>query len=240
MKDRLEAHEQFVLPGIPDSSVSPDYVNSVLEMTPEDVERLRKIRPKKLGIVCRRSQCKEDLHCFRPPDRDLESAPGPCRTCGAVLVDWNEMWIKELRDAPHKFELLKSEWIRHFFFHVPITPRIETYARKHGVDGLAAVAEKQLTQGKMLRFDPNWDWHQTKMLDGNIVHWARHAVACCCRRCMAYWHNIPVSTALSASDVAYFKQLVVLYIRHRMPDLEDAPVPKGALRTSAHPHTMVN
>jgi hypothetical protein len=128
--------------------------------------------------------------------------------------------------------MLKVEWIRHFFFHVPITPRIKGHAQTLGLDGLATLAEHQLMQGKMLQFNPDWDFNQTKMLDGNIVHWARHAVACCCRKCMAYWHNVPTSARLSAQDVEYFKQLIILYIRQRIPDLQYAPAPRKPAQKS--------
>jgi hypothetical protein len=228
MRDRLDAFVHPALRGLSEaSSATPvEYVSSVLDMTAADVERLRKNRPKTLGIVCGRSECKKNLHCFRPPDHDRRRAPGPCGQCGVDLINWNQMWIRDLRDAPRKFEFLKAEWIRHFFFHVPISSRIDAYARNKGLDVLAKVAQEQLTQGKMIRFNEKFDWNQTKMLDGTIVHWARHAVACCCRRCMEYWHNIPSSDSLSDEDIEYFKQLVMLYIQHRMPNLQEAPSPR--------------
>ena len=230
MRQQIERPEQFDLPGMTEELSDQDRIGSVYTMSGEDVERLRKTKPKKLGIRCNRSECDQDLHCFLPPGGAGVNAPGPCRACGANLVDWDAMSIRELQDAHKKFEVLKVEWIRHFFFHVPITSRIDAYARNKGVKGLADVAEHQLTQGKMLRFNSSWDFNQTKMLDGTIVHWARHAVACCCRKCMAYWHNVPVSSNLTESDIDYFRQLVVLYIKDRIPDLQDEPlarVPTG-------------
>jgi len=232
MRQLIERPEQLDLPGMTEALSDQDRIGSVYTMSSEDVERLRKKRPKKLGIKCNRSDCDQDLHCFLPPGRAGLNAPGPCRACGANLVDWDEMSIRELQDAHKKFEVLKVEWIRHFFFHVPITPRIDEYARKRGMKGLADVAQHQLSQGKMLRFDSTWDFNQTKMLDGTIVHWARHAVACCCRKCMAYWHNVPVSSNLTASDIDYFRQLVVLYIKDRIPDLQDEPLARVPARNS--------
>jgi hypothetical protein len=129
------------------------------------------------------------------------------------------MHAREGLTAFQKFELLKNEWIRHFFFHVPLTPRIEAYARRRGLMGLVDIARKHLSQNKMLHFDKRYDATQTKMLDGTIVHWARHAVACCCRRCMAYWHDVPMTATLSTADIDYFGQLIMLYIQHRMPEL---------------------
>ena len=139
------------------------------------------------------------------------------------LVDWEEMW---LRDAPDtdKFAFLQTEWIRHFFFNVPITPSIEEHAQSHGLIGLAGTAERQLRDKRMLTFgSPRWDSYQTPMLRGNIVHWARHAVACCCRQCLSYWHNVPLTQTLNADDVEYLKRLTMKYIRLRLPDIKDEP-----------------
>jgi hypothetical protein len=218
MKIHVDEPAQFSFQGMSNVSMSPDLVRSVAELTGEDVERIKKVRPKKLGIVCGRSECEQNLHCFRPPKRARDSF-GSCQSCGIDLVNWNEMYIRDLTDAPHKFELLKKEWIRHFFFHLSITPRIRSYADKLGTTGLENLAHKQLAMGKMLQFNREWDWNQTKMLDGNIVHWARHAVACCCRRCMAYWHNVSLDATLSDVDIDYFVQLIMLYIDERMSDL---------------------
>lgn len=201
-------------------SNASERIQSVFDLTAADVEKLKRKRPKLLGIVCGRSDCKRDLHCFRPKKLESANSPGRCQECGVELVNWDQMHARDLLSAPEKFELLRKEWIRHFFFHVPLTDRIKAYARKHGVNGLVAVARKQLSKGTMLRFNESLDFNQTAMLDGTIVHWARHAVACCCRRCMAYWHDVPLTAELSATDIDYFEQLLSLYIKERIPDLE--------------------
>jgi hypothetical protein len=128
--------------------------------------------------------------------------------------------VRDLRTVGAKFDCFQTEWIRHFFFHVPITDRIERYATKHGLQGLAEKLEDHLTKEKMLRFMPKLDFRQTKMLDGTIVHWARHATASCCRACMKYWHDIPLERRLTADDVKYLRELGMRFIRLRMPALE--------------------
>jgi hypothetical protein len=135
------------------------------------------------------------------------------------LVNWDEAWLKDLRDVEKKFAFFEMEWVRHFFFHVPITKRIRKYAYEHGLEGLGAILESQLRNKKMLRYIPALDSTQTQMLSGTIVHWARHAVGCCCRRCLTYWHNIPFDHELTDEDIAYFRALVLKFISKRMPDL---------------------
>jgi hypothetical protein len=130
--------------------------------------------------------------------------------------------VRDLRTVGAKFECFQREWIRHFFFHVPISPRIEKYARKHGFKGLSKILEDQLTNKRMLRFIPALDFNQTSMLDGTIVHWARHATASCCRACMKYWHGVSLDRELTSDDVRYFRELGMRYIALRMPNLEPA------------------
>jgi hypothetical protein len=196
-----------------------DFIDSVFDLTPDDVERNKKKKPKLLGIVCSRSDCKRDLHCFDSRSSNLKFAPGECQSCGVALVDWDAVRIRDLRNVHVKFDCFKKEWIRHFFFHVPITMRVETYARKHGMTGLLSILDTQLRKNKMLRFIPPLDWNQTKMLDGTIVHWARHATGSCCRACMKYWHNVPLEQELTNEDIEYFKELARHYIELRIPGL---------------------
>src|SRR6266446_1851836 len=106
---------------------------------------------------------------------------GKCQECGMDLLKWDEVWLRDTRDVDKKFAFFEREWIRHFFFHVPTTSRIRKYAHKHGLEGLGRILQNQLRNKKMLTYIPALDSTQTKMLDGTIVHWARHAVGCCCR-----------------------------------------------------------
>jgi hypothetical protein len=87
MRDRIET-SQLELPGIPVSSARADYVDSVHDLSADDVERLKKIRPKKLGIVCGRPDCNKKLHSYRP-ELSRAGLPAGCQACGAEVVAWN-------------------------------------------------------------------------------------------------------------------------------------------------------
>jgi hypothetical protein len=76
-------------------SGSEDFVDSVLKMSADDVERLKAIRPKKLGIVCGRSECKERLHFFGPPPSRANFPPGPCVACGVEVVHCIQLFVHD-------------------------------------------------------------------------------------------------------------------------------------------------
>jgi len=220
MRSHTDRSAQIEIPGMAEFSGRRERIDSVFDLTSEEVERLKRTKPKTLGIVCGRSECKSDLHCYLPERRGDPCSLGSCQHCGEELVDGDKMRTRWSGvPALAKFDLLKKEWIRHFFFHLPLTPRIEAYACKHGLSGLGDIARKQLNKGTMLQFVASQDFRQTTMLKGTIVHWGRHAVACCCRRCMAYWHNVPLEAELTTSDIDYFGELIMLYVKHRIPDL---------------------
>src|SRR5438552_10613759 len=109
-----------------DDGTQSEIIESVYELTAVDVERLKKTKPKLLGIVCGRTDCKRDLHCFSDRQSaqirvraEPRTADGRCRECGVKLVDWDMVRVRDLRTIGAKFECFQREWIRHFFFHLP-------------------------------------------------------------------------------------------------------------------------
>lgn len=223
MAQAKDSHrKQLSIEGLTQSGNS-EYIESVFDLTEDKVEKLKRTKPKLLGIRCRRTDCAKGLHCFDSAKARPKYERGKCQECGVELVKWDEVWLHDTRDVEKKFAFLETEWIRHFFFHVPTTERIRKYARKHGLAGLGRIIENQLRNKKMLNYIAALDRTQTKMLDGTIVHWARHAVGCCCRGCMNYWHNVPLDHELTDEDIKYFTELALKFIATRMPDLGVGP-----------------
>lgn len=76
-----ELHEQQLLFD-PTIEKQTEQVVSVYDLTAEDVERLKTIKPKLLNIRCRRADCGNNLHCFDAPDARTGSlSPWLC-ACG--------------------------------------------------------------------------------------------------------------------------------------------------------------
>jgi hypothetical protein len=170
---------------------------------------------------CRRTDCSNGLHCFLK-HRTRRTPEGTCITCGVDLIDWSRVHRRDLRDVSHTIEVLKSEHIRHeFWCTVPLTDRAITYARRLGRGGVLASARARIASavGKPAN---DWDGRQTPWEDkGHALHYAQHATATCCRKCIEVWHGIARKEELSATDVEYFAQLLFKYVVTRIPDLAE-------------------
>jgi hypothetical protein len=175
---------------------------------------------KPLKITCTSSDCENGLHCFKAT-KELKAAgqEGACRSCGAQLVDWKRVRSKNLDDAGHTFAAMKQELIRHYFWHVPIDQKAMGHARRKGKSGLRAAMPKRIRQS-VGKEKPFRDGQQTPFT-GNIIYYAQHATASCCRKCMEYWHGIPMGRALSDAEVEYLTKLAVMFIEERLPDLSE-------------------
>jgi len=182
--------------------------------------KLKPLELEPLKVTCTSSDCDNDLHCFKAT-REMKSNDeiGNCRSCGADLVDWGRVFQHDLTDAQYTFDALKFEMIRHHFWHVEIDQKAINYAKRKGLSGLESAARSRLRNSVGSGNNP-YDGRQTPMDgSGNPIHYGQHATASCCRKCMEYWHDIPTTMTLTEDQIDYLSELVMLYIKDRMPDL---------------------
>ena len=71
----------------PNELGNSEYVRSVSDLTPEKVEQIKLIRPRELGIRCKRTDHTKNLHYYGPRKADLWVPPGSCIECGTDLGD---------------------------------------------------------------------------------------------------------------------------------------------------------
>lgn len=221
---------------------------------------------KALGMTCTSTDCPSGLHYFRPKTvrghsakasgpaapplgaaaaatGGRDAAPrvpvpprGPCRACGADLVDWDRVIRRDLSDMRHTFEALRKERIRHYFWHKEFDGRALRHARRKGRRGMWAAAEKRVRQS--VGQDTGFDGRQTSVA-GNALFYAQHATASCCRKCIEEWHAIERGRPLTDDEVAYLTELVRLYIAERMTFLtengEKVPPFRRAAAEAARP-----
>jgi len=188
---------------------------------------------KPLNIKCTSTACADGLHCFLLTKKMKQNGPsGRCRSCGTQLVDWARLFRKDVRDTEYTFESLQHELIRHHFWHIPISLYAVNYARRKGRLQLREAARKQIEHA-VGRISHPREGQQTPREDKantNVIHYAQHATASCCRRCVEEWHGIPRDRELTADEIGYLTELAMLYVSSRLPDLAEGPIYVPALR----------
>jgi len=187
-----------------------------------------------LKISCDNSDCDNNLHCFRKSKKVSKYPDGHCQSCGTKLVDWPRVQKQNLSDVSHTFKSLKFEWIRHHYWELQLPKRVLNHAKRKGRGALDNCVEKRIRQSVGLPKTKNpYDGRQTPF-EGKgqtIITCAQHAVACCCRTCIEYWHGIPSEVPLSDKQVQYFQKLVLMYIDERLPNLESEPQHVSPIRS---------
>jgi hypothetical protein len=178
-------------------------------------------KPPPLKISCTSTDCSHNLHCFKATKDMAVENRGKCRVCNADLVDWNRVQRRDIGDAAHTFEALKNELIRHHFFHKEIDDGAVAHARRKGRNNLGIAVRSRLEK-YLAPASPPRDGFQTPF-QGNSIYYAQHATACCCRKCLEYWHGIPQGRTLSEEELEYCRALIELYLEERLPRLKDEP-----------------
>lgn len=159
----------------------------------------------------------------------LQAGPIPyCKACGARLVDWERVYRREIRDVEHTFTAMKTEWIRHHFWHRRIDPLALAYAYRNGRAQLRERLKATIRRAIGDAAERLWrDGYQTpfgnKPAARNILFFAQHATASCCRKCVAEWHNIPRDRPLTEDELDYLTALAMRYIDERLPELPEDP-----------------
>lgn len=172
-------------------------------------------------------------------DTSTEGFPaGSCQACGAQLVPWERVRQRDLLDATHTFEQLKTELVRHHEFHEPVHQHAINYAKRKGKELLRAKVADHL-RTSIGPAEPYHDGWQTRYPSADapqgmdIIYSAQHATASCCRNCAERWHAIPQGRDLTDAELDYLTDLAMLFIKDRLPDLADDPEHVPPIRQSA-------
>lgn len=174
-----------------------------------------------LKITCTSVACGEDLHCFLQKKRtgNLPSY-GPCRACGVERVDWGRAHRRDPEDIVLLITELRQELIREHMWTKPFDDDAVRRASKFDRTTLLDKARKRLISS-VGRPAGAYDSRQTPM-EGNVIFYAQHATATCCRQCMLYWHGIDKNAHLTADELNYCVTLVERYLDERLPEIENS------------------
>ncbi len=173
-------------------------------------------------VSCTSSNCKEDLHCFRPK-KPKTMKGSKCRDCEADLVDWDRVQKRDYNDVDSTIAFLKKENVRSHFWNIEINNSFKFSNVVQGKKKLTEKAAKRLQSSVGCAGDKlYYDGRQTPLEQWNIIYFAQHATATCCRKCIQYWHGIPYDRDLTEEEIEYFKKLIIRYIDEKIGEMPDS------------------
>jgi hypothetical protein len=62
----------------------------------------------------------------------------------------------------------------------------------------------------------SYDWRQTPYGGKEIINYARHATATCCRSCLQYWYDIDENSELTEKQLQFCSDLIMYYVEQRV------------------------
>ena len=194
-------------------------------MTDFDDDWKKPLPPLKKRITCTGSSCRDGLHCFRTNMRIKKNREnktyrnGECVSCGANPIDWKRLDKKNISDSQYLISSLNHELIRKKFwkesFDEKALDKIKNKTILELNDEVKKILKKALTEPSTKHFR---DGTQTKK-EGNVIFYAQHATATCCRKCLEEWYNIDRNKKLNLSDLNYLIEVVMIYLKKRLPEL---------------------
>ncbi len=170
---------------------------------------------KEVKISCTSKDCENGKHLFRPKPgkwKKLEEQ-GVCQGCGDTSVDMSITRARDLTNRKAIFEELGREFIRDHYLNKTLDERARRLIRRYGMQGTRERAISRLNSA-IGKEPTEWDGQQTKY-EGNVLYYAQHATATCCRACAYYWYGIPRDGKMSKEDMAFCHGLVQAYLDRR-------------------------
>jgi hypothetical protein len=177
----------------------------------------------KLEITCGDSKCDAGQHSFRQikPRNQERPPPSCCTSCGAAPVDWQVVRARDPSRIDEVIRSFKKEHIRAHFWDCQLSDKSKKRPLAMGRSQMKQRVRSRLqkTIGSARAFR---DGTQTPLLeDGDPIHYAQHATATCCRKCVFCWHGIPEGRDLGERELRYLESLVWRYLDKKLPELND-------------------
>jgi hypothetical protein len=169
--------------------------------------------------------CSVGLHTYHGSKRLNAQGHPICKYCGADVIDWERIHRRNIEDVEHTLTQLKADYFRYQWWTREIDEAAKRHALRKGLINLERAASVRLKKsvGEVFTMSdgisrPYRDGSQTPF-SGNSIFYAQHALACCCRKCMQYWHGVPYGRNLNDDELNYFTHLIMKYVRERLPEI---------------------
>jgi hypothetical protein len=180
---------------------------------------------KPLDVQCQHSKCDEGFHYYTGATKRAAKKgwAGGCKDCGDKSVDWERIKKRDPNDVQYTFDSLKKELLRNVCWVNTLEDGVVPCAHKRGKKAILQRAKELITKRIAKIPVGRFDYRCTPKDGKEIIDYAQHATATCCRRCLEHWHDIPQNVVLTEAQVDYCVSLVERYISDKIPDLKDEP-----------------
>lgn len=175
-----------------------------------------------LGVVgCADTDCRQDLHAFR-----LKKTPkgqsyrhGTCIACDFDKIEWPRLDRQNIQDVNYTVKALKYEKFRYYYWGNVIAESVTSRAVALGLNELGRRSRNRIERDVGPAMEDTYrggvvSWGK------DIIDYARHGTATCCRRCIEEWHGVHRDSELSSRAVSYFAELILHYTKQRVPTLQ--------------------
>ena len=166
-------------------------------------------------ISCTAKDCENDKHAYRPGRGEWKKLPDQavCQGCGDTSVDMSIPRSRDLSERDAIFGELGREFIRDLYIEKPFDKQARRLIRRYGMDGIRSRVSGRLVSA--IGGEPSiFDGRQTKF-EGNVLFYAQHATATCCRKCAWYWYGIPKEGPMGEEDMTFCVGLIQAYLDRR-------------------------
>ena len=188
-------------------------------------------------VTCGATKCDEGYHCYSKKKTSLRKygEQRVCKECGTDLIDWERIHKNDINDSDFVFEQLRTEIIRHVFWHNQI--QVEALYAAY-LQGKTKTREKaqRLLKSRIGKYNNFMDGRQTPMGKEELINYAQHATATCCRQCLEAWHNIKMEKPMTQQELDFCTDLVMKYISERVPKLSADPVDEEIAKKLSYEH----
>ena len=177
----------------------------------------------KLDIKCGDVDCKADEHSFvqKKPRNKPRPIPTCCTTCGVAPLNWEILRRRDIGNIEELVSSFRKEHIRAYFWRFELSAVSTHNPVQKGRGWMRHRVRKRLTDsiGSTCHFR---EGRQTPLVeDDDPIHYAQHATATCCRKCVFCWHGIPEGRPLKEDELTYLEKIVWRYLDEKLPALND-------------------
>ena len=174
-------------------------------------------------IKCTNTDCENGLHSFRNvrPKKGQTYRVDTCISCDIDIIDWERLSTLDIKDVQFTVDSLNNEWIRNYYWYRPIAEKAEKWTRKRNLSEIHKWSVKNLKTKLNPHPDDIWQDGSQTPYHGNLVEYAKHATATCCRKCLQEWYSIERKKELSNEETEYAVDLIMHYIKTRKPEISD-------------------